>query len=455
VRGITASREGKHERVRGGYAYDTGGNLVQNGSINYTYDAENRLVWSSNGYEYLYDGDGDRVIKCTAGTYSTSCPSGSTGTLYWRYTEAIAESSLSGSNSEEYVFFNGKRVARHDVSTNAVHYYFSDHLGSHAIVENATGSACEQDIDYYPYGGQEHDYCTTPVAQNYKFTGKERDAESGLDNFGARYFASGMGRFMTPDWSARAIAVPYAVYGDPQSLNLYGYVRNDPVSGVDPDGHGYGDPPSRYSGQPGAASAADLMNEVAPEGAPSESDLILASLGFNPQQKQPTQTPTPTQPAQNQAQQQSAVPLKDDKGNVVNGANGNPALVPSNFDTKKVISAGQTDAALGLVSPTLSAAAKAKDLAKFRRGGEWDLQRLSGNFDPRFIDSATILIGMYAQSAGISQNAILSIENSVAKGSTYAKGTQMDSTYTNLPVRNVTNTITGMQLVQSGAISAP
>ena len=42
---------------------------------------------------------------------------------------------------------------------------------------------------------------------------------------------------MTPDWAARPTTVPYAVFGDPQSLNLYNYVRNDPVSRVDPDGH--------------------------------------------------------------------------------------------------------------------------------------------------------------------------------------------------------------------------
>ena len=86
-------------------------------------------------------------------------------------------------------------MARRDVSTNAVHYYFSDHLGSHGVVENATGTVCEQDIDYYPYGGVDNDYCGT-VGQKYKFTGKERDAESGLDNFGKRYNASSMGRSM-------------------------------------------------------------------------------------------------------------------------------------------------------------------------------------------------------------------------------------------------------------------
>ena len=68
-------------------------------------------------------------------------------------------------------------------------------------------------------------------------TGKERDTESGNDYFGARYYASSMGRFMSPDWSAKSDPVPYAVFADPQSLNLYAYVRNNPMSRVDADGH--------------------------------------------------------------------------------------------------------------------------------------------------------------------------------------------------------------------------
>jgi len=68
-------------------------------------------------------------------------------------------------------------------------------------------------------------------------TGKERDSESGNDYFGARYYASSMGRFMSPDWSAQAEPVPYAKMDDPQSLNLYSYMRNNPLSGADPDGH--------------------------------------------------------------------------------------------------------------------------------------------------------------------------------------------------------------------------
>ena len=70
-----------------------------------------------------------------------------------------------------------------------------------------------------------------------RYSGKERDGESGLDNFGARYDSSWMGRFMTPDWSAQPQAVPYAAFSDPQTLNLYGYVRNNPLRWTDPDGH--------------------------------------------------------------------------------------------------------------------------------------------------------------------------------------------------------------------------
>lgn len=77
----------------------------------------------------------------------------------------------------------------------------------------------------------------TVATPSHKLTGKERDTESGLDNFGARYNASTMGRFMTPDWAAKPTTVPYAEFGDPQSLNLYSYVRNNPLTRFDPDGH--------------------------------------------------------------------------------------------------------------------------------------------------------------------------------------------------------------------------
>jgi len=68
-------------------------------------------------------------------------------------------------------------------------------------------------------------------------TGKERDTESGLDYFGARYYASNMGRWMSPDWADKPEAVPYSSLDNPQSRNLYGYVGNNPLSKADADGH--------------------------------------------------------------------------------------------------------------------------------------------------------------------------------------------------------------------------
>jgi RHS repeat-associated protein len=82
----------------------------------------------------------------------------------------------------------------------------------------------------------------TTAVNRYKFTGKERDTETGLDYFGARYYASSMGRYLSPDWSEAPQPVPYADFGNPQTLNLYQYVGNNPITTFDADGHCW--PPS-------------------------------------------------------------------------------------------------------------------------------------------------------------------------------------------------------------------
>jgi RHS repeat-associated protein len=80
-------------------------------------------------------------------------------------------------------------------------------------------------------------YADQYACQLHRSTGKERDAESGNDYFGARYYASSMGRWLSPDWSAQPKPVPYANLENPQSLNLYSYVLNNPLSHTDADGH--------------------------------------------------------------------------------------------------------------------------------------------------------------------------------------------------------------------------
>jgi RHS repeat-associated protein len=215
-------------RAQGGsYLYDIAGNMMRdNDGTNYTYDLENRISGAA-GFTYTYDADGNRVEKANATT--------GTGTLYWYMSPGIVgESDLSGNLQSEYVFFDGERVARKDYPGNAVSYYFSDHLKTASVITDSAGNI-KSESDYYPWGGELQ--FTNNDSNHYKFTGKERDAETGLDYFGARYYSNGLGRFITPDWSATPVPAPYADLTDPQSLNQYSYVRNLPTTRVDVDGH--------------------------------------------------------------------------------------------------------------------------------------------------------------------------------------------------------------------------
>jgi RHS repeat-associated protein len=143
--------------------------------------------------------------------------------------DSLAETDLAGNVVENYIYFNGQRVARREPTSPAtVHFYFSDHLGTHSLITDLNGTMPPQsESDYFPYGAE------VPIsgadANHYKFTGKERDAESGLDNFGPRYDASSLGRFMSPDLLAGHVS-------DPQTLNRYAYVRNNPLNLTDPTG---------------------------------------------------------------------------------------------------------------------------------------------------------------------------------------------------------------------------
>ena len=76
-----------------------------------------------------------------------------------------------------------------------------------------------------PYGG---------LGVDLQFTAKERDAETGLDYFGARYMSSAQGRFTSPDQPLLAQEP-----ANPQSWNLYSYTANKPLSRIDPDGRNW------------------------------------------------------------------------------------------------------------------------------------------------------------------------------------------------------------------------
>ncbi len=205
-----------------GFSYDADGNVLGDGINSYSFDAASQLKTAA-GVTYTYDGDGKRVQK-------------SNGKLYWYGTgsEPLAESDASGNITDEYIFFGGRRIA-HRKSSGEVDYYFSDQVESARVVTNAAGTVLD-DSDFYPFGG-ERPAITNTSGNNYKFQSKERDTETGNDDFGARYYSSSFGRMLSPDWSAIPAAVPYADLTNPQTLNLYQFVKNDPVLFIDGDGH--------------------------------------------------------------------------------------------------------------------------------------------------------------------------------------------------------------------------
>jgi RHS repeat-associated protein len=214
------------------YQYDTAGNMTFNATAptqTYTYDQENRLTGAA-GYTYTYDADGNRVRKSN-GTLAAS------GTLYWQMTPGVvAETDLAGTLKSEYVFFDSERVARRDgaTGTGGVFYYFADHLKTASVITDSAG-VIKAESDYYPWGGELQ--FINNDSNHYKFTGTERDSETQLDYFGARYYSNGLGRWVSADWSATPVPVPYADFGDPESLNQYTYVRNIPTTRFDADGH--------------------------------------------------------------------------------------------------------------------------------------------------------------------------------------------------------------------------
>ena len=212
-----------------GYGYDLAGNLSSiNGVIYNIFNAENQWVSQTTyNVSYLYDGDGHRVVAS----------GGASGTrVYWHDVtgNVIEENDQNDSVVNEYLYLGGQRIAR-VYEQFSPYYYYGDHLGTSRVIADQNGNKC-YDADYFPWGDEEHVFVNS-CAQNYKFTGKERDPDMGVDYFGARFYQGGMARFYSPDWSASPLDIPYADLTNPQSLNLYSYVNNNPLSKVDKDGH--------------------------------------------------------------------------------------------------------------------------------------------------------------------------------------------------------------------------
>ncbi len=236
--GVTAAQPqltfGNNNQVAN-WVYDADGNLLYDGRNAYNYDAEGRLIALNGEPTYVYDAEGRRVAKLS--------PSGAVTASYLLDLAGHQVTELNGAGT--WMHSNvwapgGKLLATYEgpgePKPNTYHFHLTDWLGTNRMQTNAAGNS-EETCTSYPFGDGLS--CTGPAADatEQHFTGKERDAESGLDYFYARYYSSTLGRFMTPDWAAAPTAVPYATFGDPQTLNLYAYVNNNPNTGIDMDGH--------------------------------------------------------------------------------------------------------------------------------------------------------------------------------------------------------------------------
>lgn len=209
------------------YTYDAAGNLLNDGVHNYAYDAENRIVTvdlgaTNGGTTYTYDALGRRVEKNFAGAI--------TDYVYDLQGHASTES-IGGVWTRSELYAGGHHVATYESGT--TYFDHADWLGTERARSDITGARCEA-ITSLPFGDGEAISTTCSDPSTRHFTGKERDSESGLDSFGARHDASALGRWTSPDPSGLSFADAL----NPQSLNLYLYVQDNPLAFVDPDGLG-------------------------------------------------------------------------------------------------------------------------------------------------------------------------------------------------------------------------
>ena len=192
-----------------------------------SYDAEGRISTAiSNGVttQYSYDAEGRRVMASVGGVVTQSVYNAG----------ASRPVLLDGNNNLIRAELADQGRALATMANGSVYADVGDQVGT---ARARTGYGQTTPAETYTSGPFGELLNQVGAIDRAHFTGQDHDPETGLDYFGARYYNSDLGRFMTPDWSADPEPVPYANLGDPQTLNLYAYAGNNPVSAGDPTGH--------------------------------------------------------------------------------------------------------------------------------------------------------------------------------------------------------------------------
>lgn len=203
----------------GSICWDTNGNLLADGVYTYTYDAANRPVTMTQGtvttYTFSYNGDGARLkqkVNSTVTTYTVDLAAG--------LTQVLMEVTSSLTNT--YLYGAGRLAQQTLTSTS---YFLGDGLGSVRQLADASGEVTLVK-SYQPYGSVLS--TSGSGSSSYGFTGEWTD-NTGLVYLRARYYAPGVGRFISRDiWAGD--------YNRPLTLNAWLYVLGNPINLVDPSG---------------------------------------------------------------------------------------------------------------------------------------------------------------------------------------------------------------------------
>jgi RHS repeat-associated protein len=236
-------------------SYDIAGNVTNDGTNQYYYDSEGRLCAVANHAtgqwvysEYVYGPEGQRVAKGTISNLSCPVPTSGNGFslksefLLNESDQQLTELGVSAAPQHTNVWAGSKLLATYDFVHTGIHYVLTDWLGTKRVQVSGSGSTfgtAELNCYGLPFGNDFGNTLMTdcvPVgsgsdATEHHFTGKARDTESGNDYFGARYYGSSMGRFLSPD-PLLSSGVPT----DPQTWNRYSYGLNNPLRAIDPTG---------------------------------------------------------------------------------------------------------------------------------------------------------------------------------------------------------------------------
>jgi RHS repeat-associated protein len=206
-------------------AYDANGNMLSEGIRCYEYNNANQLSKvkrCANGQiiaEYIYDYKGMRLIK-------KNYNDGALANTVISWSDSFETKDIVGGSIEttNYFFANNEMVAKKNPDGSKV-YFHNDHLGSNTLTTNQWGSQVEV-VAYDPWGK----VLGSANQSKFQFTGQEKDNETGLNYYGARYYNSDLKRFTQPDPFIQDIY-------NPQSLNRYTYALNNPLKYTDPTGH--------------------------------------------------------------------------------------------------------------------------------------------------------------------------------------------------------------------------